>query len=134
MSGYSKEDFLQLHLEQLFHPKDIPTLNKCIQDILDGRGTVDSFEITMINKAGHYVHTVVTVVPIYIDEKLEGFYLIFKDVTKAKMTEELLIQSEKLFAVGQLAASIVHEIRNPLTSLMGFLQLIEHSDGEKMNI
>lgn len=131
MSGYSKEDFLQLHLEQLFHPKDIPTLNECIQDILDGKGTVDSFEITMINKEGYYVHTVVTVLPIYIDEKLEGFYLIFKDVTKAKKTEELLIQSEKLFAVGQLAASIVHEIRNPLTSLMGFLQLIEHSDGEK---
>ncbi|WP_050632177.1 PAS domain-containing protein [Bacillus andreraoultii] len=131
MSGYSRDEFLLLHMEQLFHPDDIPILTDCIQNILDGEGTVDSFNIKMLNKDGQLLHTVLTVVPIYIEEVLEGFYLIIKDVTEAKKTEELLIQSEKLSAVGQLAASIVHEIRNPLTSLMGFLQLIEHSYGVK---
>lgn len=131
MSGYSRDEFLLLHMEQLFHPDDMPILTDCIQDILDGKGTVDSFDMKMLNKDGQLLHTVLTVVPIYIEEVLEGFYLIIKDVTEAKKTEELLIRSEKLSAVGQLSASIVHEIRNPLTSLMGFLQLIEHNYGIK---
>src|SRR5690606_3499219 len=37
---------------------------------------------------------------------------------------ELLINSEKLYVAGQLAAGIAHEIRNPLTAIKGFLQLL----------
>ena len=50
--------------------------------------------------------------------------LIVRDISERKKNEELLINSEKLYVAGQLAAGIAHEIRNPLTSLKGFLQLI----------
>lgn len=50
-----------------------------------------------------------------------------QDVTDQKVADELLLHSEKLAAVGQLAAGIAHEIRNPLTSLKGFLQLLPSS-------
>ncbi|XEC95440.1 ATP-binding protein [Paenibacillus tarimensis] len=50
--------------------------------------------------------------------------IIIRDITERKKNEELLINSEKLYVAGQLAAGIAHEIRNPLTSLKGFLQLI----------
>lgn len=52
------------------------------------------------------------------------------DVTKMKQTEELLIKSEKLSIVGELAAGFAHEIRNPLTTLKGFLQLMNQSEKE----
>ncbi|EPZ51655.1 ATP-binding protein [Alicyclobacillus acidoterrestris] len=41
--------------------------------------------------------------------------------------QQMLINYEKLRAVGQLAAGIAHEIRNPFTSVMGFLQLMENT-------
>lgn len=47
-----------------------------------------------------------------------------RDVTELKETEKLLRKSEKLAVVGQLTAGIAHEIRNPLTSLKGFLTLL----------
>lgn len=50
---------------------------------------------------------------------------VLRDVTERKRAEELLIRSEKLSVVGQLAAGVAHEIRNPLTSLKGFVQLLE---------
>ncbi len=49
------------------------------------------------------------------------------DITTAIKTEELLRKSEKLSVVGELAAGFAHEIRNPLTTIKGFLQLIQQS-------
>ncbi len=46
------------------------------------------------------------------------------DISQLKQTEELLHKSEKLAVVGQLAAGVAHEIRNPLTTLKGFTQLL----------
>ena len=58
--------------------------------------------------------------------QLLGTVITFKDITELKKTQELLIKSDKLSAVGQLAAGVAHEIRNPLTALKGFLQVAEN--------
>lgn len=71
----------------------------------------------------------------YYEERVypssEGITVYFYDITEIKDSEEFLRKSEKLNAVGQLAAGVAHEIRNPLTSLRGFVQLIERSKEEK---
>ncbi len=53
------------------------------------------------------------------------------DITQLKKTEELLRKSEKLAVVGELAAGVAHEIRNPLTTLKGFTQLLREEVDQK---
>ncbi|WP_246096551.1 ATP-binding protein [Paenibacillus sinopodophylli] len=64
------------------------------------------------------------VVPIY-DGTKELIRVVgsLRDITEMKLAEELLRNSEKLGFAGQLAVSIAHEIRNPMTTVKGMLQL-----------
>ncbi|MGK0701799.1 ATP-binding protein [Priestia flexa] len=62
-------------------------------------------------------------VPIVNDGKVEGFVFVSRDITEQRKLEEMMRNAEKLSAIGELAASIAHEIRNPLTTIKGFLQL-----------
>ena len=54
-----------------------------------------------------------------------------EDITKRKQTEEELIRSEKLASLGQLAASVVHEVNNPLAGIMVYVKLLLKKYNEK---
>ncbi|RNB91661.1 GHKL domain-containing protein [Brevibacillus fluminis] len=79
---------------------------------------------------GHYVADyhgrwiTFTIRPIRLGQQMWGAIAVFRNVTQSKQFEEELSKRDALAAVGQLAAGIAHEIRNPLTSVKGFIQLI----------
>lgn len=79
---------------------------------------------------GKVLHTEIVETITTLDNE-PAIQVIIRDISERKKNEELLINSEKLYVAGQLAAGIAHEIRNPLTSLKGFLQLI--ASGRKNN-
>ena len=56
------------------------------------------------------------------------------DVTEAKRTEQTLLRSEKLAAVGRLASSIAHEINNPLEAVTNLVYLAQQSTDDEKTI
>lgn len=60
---------------------------------------------------------------------VRGIILVFQDITKLIEMEEKVRRQERMATVGSLAAGIAHEIRNPLASLSGSIQLLQKDPG-----
>jgi signal transduction histidine kinase len=61
--------------------------------------------------------------------KLERLIAVSRDITELKRAETALVQAEKLAATGRLAATIAHEINNPLEAVTNFIYLAKTSEG-----
>lgn len=87
---------------------------------------VVKFETTIYIKGPKIIRC--SLFPIIVQEEIIGVYAVMRDITHIRHEEELMIRSEKSSVIGHLAASVAHEIRNPLTSIKGFIQLMQSTN------
>ena len=100
------------------------TLNHCLS-LLDR-------EINYRKKSGEIVPLALSITPIMDEaESCRGAVIILRDLREIKQLEEKVRRSEKLAAIGELAAGVAHEIRNPLSSIRGFAQYLRHTLKDK---
>ncbi|ANB61341.1 ATP-binding protein [Anoxybacteroides amylolyticum] len=92
------------------------------------KGTMTRAQESFMVPSGEMKTFDVIKVPLF-DENGErkGLLTIGRDITQQKVAEELLLKKEKLSVLGELAAGIAHEIRNPLTSIKGFMQMMKQT-------
>jgi two-component system, sporulation sensor kinase A len=112
----------------MLHPDDEGAAWNGHGQLMQGSCTA-TVQFRMRHKEGHYVWLETSCKSITdVTGKVVEIIGVTRDISERKKSEEMLRQSDKLSIVGQLAASIAHEIRNPLTSLKGFVQLIQECE------
>ncbi len=89
-------------------------------------------EILHKNKKGEFIPLALSATPIRDETGIcQGAVIVLRDLSEIKKLEEKVRRSEKLAAIGELAAGVAHEIRNPLSSIRGFAQFLRHSLKDK---
>ncbi|MCD8511808.1 MAG: PAS domain S-box protein [Bacillus sp. (in: Bacteria)] len=130
----SKEALGVYHLDLAIIPKeDRESVSRNLQ-ILKGGQTFKGYQTKRVKKSGGTIDVDISGFPIHNSKgEVDGWAITFRDISEAKAAEEVLRNSEKLTIAGQLAAGIAHEIRNPMTAIKGFIQLLNKEFPHRKN-
>jgi PAS domain S-box-containing protein len=130
MFGYSADEMqgqpiLRLIPEELQY-EEVEILRK-----MRAGERIEHYETTRKKKNGDTFEVSVTISPITDESgRIIGASKIARDISDRKRVERLLVQSEKLAVTGRMAATIAHEINNPLESLVNLIFLARQDAGK----
>jgi two-component system, chemotaxis family, CheB/CheR fusion protein len=131
--GYTSEEAVGQHIS-LIAPPDLPDEIPNIMEKLRRGERIEHYETVRITKAGRLVNISLTVSPVRgRDGNLIGASAIGRDITDARRAEAALRLTERLASVGRLAATITHEINNPLEAIGNVLYLLSQDHLSEKN-
>jgi two-component system sensor histidine kinase PilS (NtrC family) len=107
-----------------------PKINEAIEEVKrktsDPSSDYQRYQAFLTNYEGKKLYLGFSISPLTDPEgSLIGHTLIFQDITRIKEMEDQMKRVDKMAAIGLLAAGMAHEIRNPLASLSGSIQMLK---------
>lgn len=130
MFGYTAEEMVGESILRII-PKELYYEEDEILRKLRVGDRVDHYETVRLKKGGERIEVSVTISPIRnTSGQVTGASKIARDISDRRRMERLVIQAEKLAATGRMAASIAHEINNPLESLINLIFLARQNSPE----
>jgi len=131
--GYREENVKSMACAEVFSER-MPELAACLLDGVESRVAYPRRELDIVNLQRRRVPLGLSTSILTEDSgELRGVIAIFSDLTDAKELEQKARNSDRLAAVGELSASIAHEIRNPLAAISGSVEVLQRElelDGE----
>jgi PAS domain S-box-containing protein len=121
--GYSEKEIVGSSILRLI-PEDLRSEERTILQKIQSGERIDHYETVRINKKGERLHVSLTISPLKDSSgKIVGASKILRNITERKKLEQSLLQAEKIAATGKMAATIAHEINNPLESVLNLIFL-----------
>ncbi|MDQ0201568.1 PAS domain-containing sensor histidine kinase [Neobacillus ginsengisoli] len=125
--GIPQEEFVGRYLSEFFFPEEVETHKKTLQKLMD-TGEPQLFQKKIKTIENDIIFAEFNVSPIFNEQKeIDAFVTVGRNITERIKNDEALRNLDRLSIIGQLAAGVAHEIRNPLTSLKGFSKLLKNT-------
>jgi PAS domain S-box-containing protein len=129
MFGYTAGEIIGLPITTIIPPELHGDEPRILAKIRAGE-RIEHFETIRVRKDGERLNISLTVSPIRDGSgKVIGAAKISRDVTQQKKLEAAIQISERLASVGRLAATVAHEINNPLEAVTNFIYLAKQQPG-----
>jgi PAS domain S-box-containing protein len=129
--GYTAEEMIGRSILTIIPPELHDDEPRILQTIASGK-RIDHFETVRLTKSGERRDVSLTISPVRDENgRIIGAAKIARDITQQKKTEHALRTSERLASVGRLAATIAHEINNPLEAVTNLVYLAKETSNPK---
>lgn len=126
MLGYDEAELQELSYAAITHPDDVQESALRLQGMVEGQRERYTLEKRYVHKEGDEIWTRLVASIVRNQDGLPQYVIgMVEDITRWKQAQAAMVQSEKLAMTGQLAASLAHEINNPLQTVIGCLGLAE---------
>jgi two-component system, NtrC family, sensor kinase len=116
LTGARREEVLGTDLRDWLPARDRQRMTMLIRGALTGKAA-ETVEAELTTATGVAVRTLWSVAPISRNGEVDAVVAVGQDQTRVRELQSQVIQAEKLATLGQLAAGVVHELNNPLTSI-----------------
>jgi PAS domain S-box-containing protein len=121
--GYSREEMLGSSILRLI-PPELHYEEKTILAKIRAGEPIDHYETVRVTKSGELIDVSLSISPVRdASGTIVGASKILRDISAKRRTEASLIQAEKIAAAGRMAATIAHEVNNPLEAVMNLIYL-----------